>query len=66
MRFVVEHPHPILQILFAIFVLTLVAFALEGCPALGKVKYQENQKAAAEIFNGDMETGWRADILSEK
>jgi hypothetical protein len=58
MRFVLEHPHPVLQILFVIFVLTLIAFAIEGCPALGKVKYHENHKAAAQIYNSEIMVHW--------
>ncbi|MCI0445747.1 hypothetical protein L0152_21350 [bacterium] len=56
MRIAVEHRHrhPLLQILFAIFVLTLIAFAMEGCPTLGKEKYHENQKAAVEFHNSGL------------
>jgi hypothetical protein len=54
MRFAAEHPHPLLNILFAIFVLTLIAFAIEGCPTLGKERYHENQKAAVEFYNSGL------------
>lgn len=54
MRFAAEHPHSLLNILFAIFVLTLIAFAMEGCPTLGKEKYHENQKAAVEFHNSGL------------
>lgn len=51
MRLVAQHQHPLLEILFAIFVLTLIAFAMEGCPTLAREQYNENQKAAVEIYN---------------
>ncbi len=51
MRVAVEHRHPLLQILFVIFILTLIAFAIEGCPTLAKDKYHENQKATVELYN---------------
>jgi len=51
MRIAAEHPHSFLHILFAIFVLTLIAFAIEGCPTLAKERYHENQKAAVEFYN---------------
>jgi hypothetical protein len=54
MRFAVEHPHPFLNILFAIFVLTLIAFAIEGCPTVAKERYHENQKAAVEVYNSGL------------
>jgi hypothetical protein len=54
MRLAVEHPHPVLQVLFAVFVLTLIAFAMEGCPTLAKERYHENQKAAGEIYNSGL------------
>jgi hypothetical protein len=51
MKLVAQHQHPLLEILFAIFVLTLIAFAIEGCPTLAKERYHENQKAAVEFYN---------------
>ncbi len=54
MRIVAEHPHPLLQILFAIFVLTVIAFAMEGCPTLAKERYHENQKATVEFYNSGL------------
>lgn len=51
MKVVAQHQHPLLEILFAIFVLTLIAFAIEGCPTLAREQYHENQKAAVEIYN---------------
>ena len=51
MKVAAQRQHPLLEILFVIFVLTIIAFAIEGCPTLAKERYHENQKAAVEIYN---------------
>jgi hypothetical protein len=49
MKFAIAHPHPFLQVLFTVFVLTLIAFAMEGCPTLAKEKYCGNHKTTTQI-----------------
>jgi hypothetical protein len=58
MRVAIENRHPLLQVLFVIFVLTLIAFAIEGCPTLAKEKYHENQKATVEFYNPGFVVHW--------
>lgn len=49
MRLAFVHPHPFLQVLFAVILLTLIAFAMEGCPTLAKERYYENHKTTTQI-----------------
>jgi hypothetical protein len=54
MKFAIAHPHPFLQVLFAVIVLTLIAFAMEGCPTLAKEKYYENHKTTTQIRHSQL------------
>ena len=52
MRYAVEKPHLFLQILFALLVITLLAFAISGCPVLGKEqKLFQEKKAVGQLYS---------------